>query len=97
MDINERAKGKIISIINALMPDARIYLFGSRARGSGGQWSDIDLALDMGERLDYRDLGEVKDLMEALRIPYKVDVVDVHAVSDKMREEIFRDKVEWKA
>ncbi len=97
MNIDDKTRHKIISVIKALLPQTKIYLFGSRARGRYSQWSDVDLALDAGERLDYRDVYEVNDLMKALRTPYKVDVVDLYAVPDPMREEILRDRVTWEA
>lgn len=97
MAIDDATKNKIIAIITALIPQARIYLFGSRARGTASKWSDIDLALDAQERLDYRDVNEINDLMGAMRTPYKVEVVDLYGVSDTMRNEILRDRVIWKA
>lgn len=96
-NIDNIIKNKIIAIITALMPEAKIYLFGSRARNTQSQWSDIDLALDAGKELNFRDLGEVKSLMEALNIPYKVDIVDFHRVSDSLKNEIMKDKIVWKA
>jgi len=32
--LDEKTKNKIIAVISALIPDAHIYLFGSRARGT---------------------------------------------------------------
>ncbi len=37
--VEEKSKAKIIALIS----DAKIYLFGSRARGTNSPWSDIDL------------------------------------------------------
>ncbi len=97
MGVDDKTKHKIVAIISALQPHAKIYLFGSRARGTASKWSDIDLALDADQSLNYRDLYEINDIMKALRTPYKIDVVDFNTVSDQMREEITRDKLVWKA
>jgi len=43
--IDEKTKTKVIALISALIPKAKIYLFGSRATGKFSQWSDIDLEL----------------------------------------------------
>lgn len=48
--IDEKTKHKIIAVISALMPDVKIYLFGSRARGTNSRTADIDIALDGGEK-----------------------------------------------
>jgi uncharacterized protein len=94
--LDENVKKKIIAIISALIPQAKIYLFGSRARGTESEWSDIDLALDAGKPLSQRDVSELNDIMVALSIPYKVEVVDLYAVSDAMRQAILKEKVVWK-
>lgn len=45
---------------NNRIPVSRVYLFGSYARGTAGQWSDIDIALISdaftGNRIKDRDL-----------------------------------------
>jgi predicted nucleotidyltransferase len=94
--IDEKIKKKIIAVISALIPEAKIYLYGSRARGTHGEWSDIDLALDAEKPLNKLDVGEVRDVMVELNIPYKVDVVDIHNISDQLKKEILRDKIIWK-
>lgn len=95
--VDEKSKAKIIAIIAALIPEARIYLFGSRARGANAEWSDIDLALDTGSKIDRPRVAEVIDVMVALGIPYKVDIVDLYAVTESMRSSILKDKIVWKA
>lgn len=95
--IDEKSKKKIISLISALLPDAKIYLFGSRARNTNSQWSDVDIALDAGEVLPQLSVGELNDIMVASNLPYKVDIIDLNAVSDIMREIINKEKVLWKA
>ena len=97
ISIDDKTRDKIISVIHALLPEVKIYLYGSRARGTASEWSDIDLALDAGKPLNYRDVYEVSDVMKALNTPYKIDLVDLYAVSDLMREEILRDKIVWEA
>ena len=95
--IDAKTKHKIIALISALLPEAKIYLFGSRARGTHSQWSDIDLALDAGKPLEPQDIGEINDLMEALTTPYKISVVDIYRISELMKKAIEQDKIVWKA
>lgn len=96
MSINQETKNKIIALISALIPEAKIYLFGSRARGTAKQWSDIDIALDAGTPLDINRVSEVKDVLEALSIPYRVDIVDIFQVDETMKQAIMKDKQIWK-
>lgn len=95
--IDQETKNKIIAIISAIIPKTKIYIFGSRAKGTHSQWSDIDLALDSGIKLAMRDIGEITNLLQASSIPYKIDVVDIHNVSEPLKMAIERDKILWKA
>jgi predicted nucleotidyltransferase len=76
---------KIIKLLAALFPLAKIYLFGSRARGLYSPTSDIDIALDMGHKMSIFDLAQARNVLEALYIPQKIDLVDIHAISDEMK------------
>jgi len=94
--IDKEVKDKIIALISALVPEAKIYLFGSRARGKHSQWSDIDLALDSGEKISSSVIGEVLSVLAGTDIINKIEVVDVYSVSDDMRESILEERVIWK-
>jgi len=95
-DINDATKQKIINIISALLPNASIYLFGSRARGSYQKGSDVDIALEENGPIDFVVIGELNSLFEASNIIHRIQVVDINAVSEKMRENILKDKIIWK-
>ncbi|HEV2600840.1 MAG TPA: nucleotidyltransferase domain-containing protein [Candidatus Babeliales bacterium] len=94
--IDVKTKHKIIAVISALMPDVKIYLFGSRARGTNSPTADIDIALDGGKRLPAEDVDEIKSMLRESNIMYTIDVVDLHWMTDIMRNEILREKVVWK-
>jgi uncharacterized protein len=95
--IDEHSKAKIIALISTLIPEAKIYLFGSRARDTNSEWSDIDIALDAGKELPSVSIMELNDIMVATNMPYKVDVVDLYSVSEQMRTIILKEKVIWKS
>jgi len=95
--IDQEIKNKIIAIILAIIPTTKIYLFGSRARGTYRQWSDIDLALDSGTKLETSDIGEITNLLQASSIPYRVEILDIHYASESMKAAIEKDKILWKA
>lgn len=93
--IDETTKRKMIGVIRAVFPSARIYLFGSRARGDFKKRSDIDIAIDGGHSLPRVVVGEVKDMLNASHIPYSIDVVDYWAVSNAMRRVIKKERILW--
>jgi predicted nucleotidyltransferase len=95
--LEKEYKEKVIALLSALFPGAKIYLFGSRARGTHAPFSDIDIALDAGVPIEpRRRVGEAAEVLCALYMPYRVDVVDMYRISDDMREQIIKEGVLWK-
>lgn len=67
----------------------KVILFGSRARGTNRERSDVDIAVSGGNIRDFRF-----DLEEEAQTLLMFDVVDLdHRISDELREEIERDGV----
>ncbi len=65
----------LIRDVLARYPEVRrVTLFGSRAMGSFGRGSDIDLALE-GPDLDARTLTRIATELEDSDLPYKVDLL----------------------
>ncbi len=95
MKTNDKIKEKIINVIHALIPQADIYLFGSRATEQHHAKSDFDIALDAGKPLDRLDVGEVKDMLNASNIPYRFDIVDFHTVGQDLKNDILKEGILW--
>lgn len=74
---------------------ARVYLFGSCARGDGGHWSDIDVAIDPMEPLPPGLIGEMNEALEESTVPYFVDVIDLRSARGELRQEVEREGIEW--
>jgi predicted nucleotidyltransferase len=95
-NFTEKYKKIIMPIIEKYAPDAKIILYGSRARGDFGQGSDIDIALDAGHKIDIRIMSNISGDLEESDLPINFDIVDFQAVSEKMQQRIVRDGVIWK-
>jgi predicted nucleotidyltransferase len=93
--IDHVVKNKIIGVLQVLFPGAKIYLYGSRARGVFSQYSDIDLAIDAGAGKERLRLDEARSMLEASNIPYKIDLVDLNHATGSFRESIVKDGVLW--
>jgi predicted nucleotidyltransferase len=87
---------KIIKIIEMFYPNAKIYLFGSYARGDALRGSDIDVAIDNGEPIDIVVKSQIRTMMEALNLVQRVDVVDFQSVPKALKENILKDRIIWK-
>lgn len=64
------------SLLVATFPEQKIYLFGSRAKGSASEYSDYDIAIESATPIRNK-LSHVKTLIEDSTIPYKIDLIDL--------------------
>lgn len=94
--MREIPKDRIIKIIEIFYPSAKIYLFGSRARGNNSEESDIDLAIDAGSPIPMSTKGQIITMIDALNIPQKTDLVDFQRAPQLLKENILKDGVLWK-
>ena len=89
-------KDKIITIITMFFPQAKIYLFGSYARGDYKRSSDIDIAIDNGEPISIIQKQQIKNMIEALNMIQNTDVVDFQSVPSELQKNILKDGIVWK-
>lgn len=92
----DRYKKILCEIIYAHLPDCKIYLFGSRARGTHQEGADIDLALDCKSAIDLTVLFKIYDDIEQTTIPLTIDLVDVFSASQTLKNEVEKEGILWK-
>lgn len=76
---------------------ARVFLFGSRARGDHRPASDIDLALLPQDPLPRGLVAEIREALEESPVPFFVDLVDLSEASPGLCERVLREGIEWTA
>ncbi len=85
LDINEIKK--IIIPIAYSYGVKRLYLFGSYAKGTANEKSDIDLLVEKGKPMSLLKLSGMRQkVQEALNLP--VDLVTTTGIEDDFRKEI---------
>jgi len=77
--------------------DISIMLFGSRARGDFDIRSDIDIGILPGKNYDSKKLIFLREKIENMNIPYKVDIVDISKVSEIFRKKALKEGEIWKS
>lgn len=89
---------KLKELTLALLEDekVKVVLFGSRARQDHHRVSDVDIGLIPYGKLDKKKMALLKEKVEGLNIPYKVEIVDFSQVSSDFKEEAMRGAVIWK-
>ncbi len=76
--------------------EVKIILFGSRARQDHHSTSDADIGLIPYGNLDRRKVVSLKERIEDLNIPYKVEIVDFSAVSEDFKKEAMKGAMVWR-
>lgn len=76
--------------------NVRIVLFGSRARKEENKYSDIDIGIIPRKGFDQRKIVFLKDEIEKLNIPFKVEIVNFLEVSDDFKKEALKEVAIWK-
>jgi uncharacterized protein len=89
-------KDKIIKIVEVFFPDAKIYLFGSRARGNYDARSDLDIAIDAGVPMSIVDKAKIFTMVDILNMPQRTDIIDFHRATPELKSNILREGLLWK-
>jgi predicted nucleotidyltransferase len=77
-----------------MLPNAKFYVFGSRAKGTARQYSDLDILVITEEAIPLSTLSALGEAFSESNLPFKVDIVDWHRITPEFRENINREQVE---
>ena len=78
----------ILSTLRQYIPekDVKFYIFGSRAKGTFKEYSDIDIAVDLNcKSIPASVLAKILSAFEDSTLPYEVDVVDLNAIDESFK------------
>ncbi len=75
------------------MPEADVWVFGSRAKWLARDTSDLDLCIRSADPIGFSRMGSLRVAFEESNLPYKVDVLDWATAAPSFRKIIERDKV----
>ena len=74
----------------------KVIVFGSRAREDNHKCSDVDIGLIPYGNIDAGKIASLKERIEDLNIPYKVEIVDFRDVSESFKKEALKEIIVWK-
>jgi len=75
---------------------AKVYCYGSRARGDNHPFSDLDLMIEPSSGVEINP-GPYLEFVEKSNFPYKVDLVCLPEFAEAYLEGYQRDKIPYKA
>lgn len=78
------------NILKKHIPFAEVRAFGSRVVGNAKAHSDLDLAVVGEKKLDRRIFAELKSDFEESDLPFRIDLLDWHAITEKFQKLILK-------
>jgi predicted nucleotidyltransferase len=89
MDKVERIINDLVYVLVEKLQPKRVLLFGSRAKGENKPYSDIDLAVELNQKIDFRLKRKIKEVIEDTSGMYSVDIVYLNECSEKFKNIVY--------
>jgi predicted nucleotidyltransferase len=83
---------QIRAILDQVLSDCKIYLFGSRVTDRYHDVSDFDIGVLASRNID-RELSLARELLEASNIPFTVDLVDLSTTAEEFARQVQKEGV----
>ena len=93
LDISPKHLHIVQTILRQHIPDREVWAFGSRAKWTARDNSDLDLCICGDKSLGYKLLSRIKDDFSESNLPWKVDIADWATTSTSFRKIIEVEKV----
>lgn len=85
IDCSEKDLEIVKKVILEVLPDVKVFAFGSRVNGKCGKFSDLDLALDSEMIIPLEKLAALREEFSESNLPFRVDLVDLNRVPENIR------------
>lgn len=91
IDLKPHHLDEVKQILVEHVPGCEVRAFGSRAKWTAREYSDLDLAVVGDGLLDWRILGKVQDAFEESDLPITVDLLEWYSTAESFRRLIESD------
>lgn len=78
----------LLEQLKSYIPDATVWAFGSRVKGSSRTSSDLDLAVLCDKQTAQKQLRKLNEAFIESNIPFKVQLLDFNRLPANMQENI---------
>lgn len=86
IDIAQQDLRLVKSILLKHLSHCEVRVFGSRVTGTATKYSDLDLVIVGKQKIDRSVLNRLQDEFEYSDLPFRVEVLDWHRISDNFRK-----------
>ena len=94
IDLSPRNLAIVQRVLRDHVPGCAVRAFGSRAKWTAADYSDLDLAVVGESELGSGTLARLREAFEDSPLPMRVDVLDWHDISPEFRKLIERDCID---
>lgn len=92
IDLPEAHRKQVLEIIRRRLPDATVWVYGSRAKGRARRYSDLDLMLDdWGREIPRSVMGNLDEDFDESDLPIIVELHDMAETDARFLERVSKD------
>ena len=92
IDLPAEHRALALDIIRRRLPEARVWVYGSRAKGRARRYSDLDLMLDDGGRqISASVMGNLDEDFDESNLPIIVELHDMAQTDARFLERVRED------
>lgn len=94
IDISPENWHIVRDILQRYVPDREVWAFGSRAKWTAKEFSDLDIAIIVDEPLSIGLMAEMREAFQESSLPFKIDIVDWASITPAFRQVIQASKLQ---
>lgn len=86
IDISPENWRIVRDILQRYVPDREVWAFGSRAKWTAKEFSDLDIAIIGEEPMSISLMADMREAFQESALPFKIDIVDWAAITPSFRK-----------
>ena len=94
IDISPENWQIVREILQRYVPDREVWAFGSRAKWTAKEFSDLDLAIIGDTPLSIALTADMKEAFQESALPFKIDIVDWANITPSFQQVIQAAKIQ---
>ena len=94
IDISPENWQIVRDILQRYVPDREVWAFGSRAKWTAKEFSDLDIAIIGDKPLSIALTADMREAFQESALPFKVDIVDWANITPSFRQVIQAAKIQ---
>ena len=94
IDISPENWQIVRDILQRYVPDREVWAFGSRAKWTAKEFSDLDIAIIGDKPLSIALTADLREAFQESALPFKIDIVDWANITPSFRQVIQAAKIQ---